>query len=131
MSEMKSKRAQIIVIGILLIVIVAVGALLYFVSFKDFWTTETCSEECQHRGFASGECKLPSEEFISDIEIGRCEENKICFCSEEQLIGECADVAPQHIQECCENWRRENNFFVVPCLGHWEIKEGNCSWVCG
>ncbi len=49
----------------------------------------------------------------------------------EPLIGGCAGVSSDNLQECCDNWVKENGVFVIACVGEWEIKDNACSWKCG
>lgn len=49
---------------------------------------------------------------------------------DEQLVGGCAGVAPWYIQECCDNWARENNIVKIQCVGEWEIEDNKCNWKC-
>ena len=47
------------------------------------------------------------------------------------LIGGCAGVSLEYLQECCDNWAEENNIFHINCVGRWNIIDNQCSWVCG
>ncbi len=50
--------------------------------------------------------------------------------SDGQLIGGCAGVSLENLQECCDNWAIENEIVHVACVGSWEIKDNLCGWVC-
>jgi len=50
------------------------------------------------------------------------------------IIGGCAGVSLDNVQECCDNWARENTDLNVPktsCAGQWIILDNHCSWECG
>jgi len=52
-------------------------------------------------------------------------------CNEEPpLIGGCAGVSLEYLQECCDNWALENDILHIQCVGEWEIKNNQCSWKC-
>ncbi len=137
---MKLKKAQITILIILMILIIAVGVLFYTISFRDYWTQQSCIDECQHRAYITGSCKWPVEAEENEKNIGGCfiENSRHCgnlrqcdcYCSNQQLIGGCGGVAPQHIQECCERWAEENKIVIPACVGEWEIREGKCGWEC-
>lgn len=48
----------------------------------------------------------------------------------EHLIGGCAGVSLDNLQECCNNYARGNNIELPTCVGNWIIESGNCSWKC-
>jgi uncharacterized protein YpmB len=52
---------------------------------------------------------------------------------EKQLVGGCAGVSLDNLQECCNNWAQKNNIVkpALQCAGEWEIKDNKCSWKCG
>ena len=52
------------------------------------------------------------------------------FFKSESLVGGCAGVALEYMQECCDNWAQENNIVKIQCVGEWEIKDNKCSWKC-
>jgi len=41
-------------------------------------------------------------------------------------IGGCAGVAPEYVQECCDNQAE----YKPNCIGQWEIEEGECRFIC-
>jgi hypothetical protein len=45
-------------------------------------------------------------------------------------VGGCAGVHPDHLQECCNRWAKENKIFKPACVGEWEIKNNQCAWQC-
>lgn len=47
-----------------------------------------------------------------------------------QLIGGCAGVSLENLQECCDNWALENNIVHIQCVGEWGIENNACSWNC-
>jgi len=49
----------------------------------------------------------------------------------KQLIGGCAGVHPEHVQECCDRWAEENEIVRIQCVGYWKIRDNQCSWICG
>ena len=49
----------------------------------------------------------------------------------QSLIGGCAGVSSDNLQECCDNWAKENNIIRIQCVGEWEIKDNGCAWKCG
>ena len=54
----------------------------------------------------------------------------INFSKKEQIIGGCAGVSSEYLQECCDNLALENNITKIQCVGEWEIKDNQCSWDC-
>ena len=48
----------------------------------------------------------------------------------EPLIGGCAGVHPNSLQECCTRWAAENERVVIQCVGDWIITNNSCSWRC-
>lgn len=46
------------------------------------------------------------------------------------LIEKCSEVGLDRLQECCDNWAKENGVFVITCIGEWEIKDNACAWKC-
>lgn len=50
--------------------------------------------------------------------------------SDSKIIGGCAGVSLENLQECCENWAEDNGMMVIQCVGEWEIKDNQCSWKC-
>ena len=48
----------------------------------------------------------------------------------EPLIGGCAGVHPDYLQECCENWAEENNVVHAQCVGKWNFGKDTCWWSC-
>jgi len=51
-------------------------------------------------------------------------------CSDNPLIGGCAGVHPDHVEECCERWAQDNDIPVIQCVGTWIIEDGFCSLKC-
>lgn len=130
----------------IIILIIVAGVLLFINKEKqEFYSVKSCNDECISKGFISGSCKWPMELDAIDLsitneKIGSCiiESSKHCrnkgqcncYCSDEQLVGGCAGVVLEHVQECCDNWARENNIFHIQCVGEWQIKDNECSWIC-
>jgi uncharacterized protein YxeA len=50
---------------------------------------------------------------------------------EPPLIGGCAGVSADNLQECCERWANDNQMMRVQCMGEWKIKENKCAYECG
>lgn len=50
---------------------------------------------------------------------------------EQPLIGGCAGVALDQVQECCERWAAENEIVHVMCVGEWVVVDNRCGWECG
>jgi len=131
-------KKEIIVIFVLIIIVIAIGV--YFL-FPSNWSQESCAEECEHRGYNLGDCLWPTEAGNEYENIGSClvknsrhcgnEGQCNCYCYNQQLIGGCGGVAPEHIQECCDRLARENNIITPACVGEWEVREGKCGWKCG
>lgn len=46
------------------------------------------------------------------------------------IIGGCASVHQDYIQECCDTLAKENNLFHIHCDGNWIIEENDCKWEC-
>lgn len=54
--------------------------------------------------------------------------NRSPMCEyEPPIVGGCAGVSSDNLQECCDNL----NLVHVECVGEWEIKDNQCSWKCG
>jgi hypothetical protein len=53
-------------------------------------------------------------------------------CDQEPpLIGGCAGVSADNLQECCDRWEEESHMMRIQCVGAWAIKENKCAWECG
>ena len=126
---------------VLIILIIALGLVAAYFLFPENWNSKSCIEECQHRGYTDGTCNTP-ENAVSGFEnIGPCIssveycQNKgqcNCYCfTKIPLVEGCGGVAPEHIQECCNRWATENRIIIPACVGNWEVREGQCSWICG
>jgi len=57
-------------------------------------------------------------------------EYEIKLLEDEKMIGGCAGVSLDNVQECCNNWADENSIVRIQCVGEWEIKDNDCSWKC-
>ena len=49
---------------------------------------------------------------------------------DEPVVGGCAGVSLENLQECCDNWAAENQIAVAACVGEWTIKNNQCAWEC-
>lgn len=121
-------KKEFIILIIVLVIVMLAG--IYFL-FPSNWSKESCVEECEHRGYNLGNCLWPTEAGNEYENIGSCSTEENCYCYNEQLIGGCGGVAPEHIQECCGRLARENNIITPACVGEWEVREGRCGWKCG
>lgn len=126
------------VIVIVVLIILLVVTVIYFL-FPQNWNLESCQEECEHRGYESGDCLWGTEAGNEYDDIGSCLVKNSrhcgggecnCYCFNQPLIGGCGGVALEYQEECCERLARENNIVHIQCVGYWEVKEGKCGWVC-
>jgi len=46
------------------------------------------------------------------------------------IIGGCATVHPDYLQQCCDQWAEENDIIIPLCIGQWEIVNQQCAWNC-
>ena len=130
---------------VIILIIVAGGiiGLYYYTKNKPNYNSITCEDACKEKGYASGLCKWASEASENEEDVGsnmcflhgtkHCGSKGACncYCSTEPLIGGCAGVASEYLQECCDSWASENNFVVITCVGVWVIEDNECKWECG
>ena len=72
------------VILIIIIIFVIFGGLFYTIFFSDNWDLKTCVDECEHRGYETGECLWPRE--AEDLE-GGVENIGSCFVAQSKHCG--------------------------------------------
>lgn len=80
---------------------------------------EVCNWECEEPvGPGPFSCNEPYE--LWDYELEECVEVEYNFS-----CGEADDV-----QECCNEWARDNGIAHIMCTGSWVVEEDGCGWVC-
>lgn len=52
-----------------------------------------------------------------------------CY-KEPPIVGGCAGVSLDNLQECCNLWAQENQIVHIQCVGNWAIKDNKCAWDC-
>jgi len=126
---------KIIYIIIFLIIVSISG---YFLFPEKVYDTETCNAACiEQCKSCQAVCEPSSSENSEALIFGACVneddtcgKDQHCNCYCRQLIGGCAGVHPDNIQECCDNWALENDVVHIQCVGKWEVKQGLCEWIC-
>jgi len=65
---------------IVILVVIFIGG--KFMFFSDYWNLNSCDDECKHRGYESGNCKLIVN--VGDVSIGNCTVESLKDCDDER-----------------------------------------------